>query len=105
MTAPAVFEFLGEACPDRHLKAAEFLGANAVNAKRDDAGKILADTVRSFMSNLNVENGLENLGFSLADVEKLVEGTLPQERVNKMAPKSQCNEDIAKMFEASMQAY
>lgn len=105
MTAPAVFEFLGEACPERHLKAAELLGMDVTHAKRADAGKVLADAVRKFMFDLNVENGLENLGFTSNDIENLVEGTLPQERVNKMAPKYQRNEDIANIFRSSMRIY
>lgn len=105
MTAPSVFEFIGKSCPDRHLEAAELLGCNITNSKRDDAGKILADTVREFMLKLNIENGLGSLGFAYKDIEKLVEGTLPQERVNKMAPREQSKEDLAKIFENSMKIF
>lgn len=55
-----------------------FLGANISTAKMKDAGLILADTLRTFLFDLNVDDGLAALGYSTADIPALVKGTLPQ---------------------------
>jgi len=105
ISAPAVFEFTAPACPERHLEAAQLLGADVQGVRNSDAGRLLADTVRGFMQRAGIENGLRELGFSSSDVPALVEGTLPQERITKLAPRAQTEENLSQLFENSMVVY
>src|SRR5689334_11124564 len=105
LNAPAVFRFTASANPDRHLQAAEALGADVSRVRADDAGRILADRIAWFMQRLAVPNGLRAIGYSQADIPTLVEGTLPQHRVTKLSPRPASAEDLARLFEESMAAW
>ncbi|KAJ8984522.1 hypothetical protein NQ317_010993 [Molorchus minor] len=105
MSSPAVFKFTANASPERHLEAASLLGFDTRNAKRDDAGAILSDIMRQYMSIMKVENGLSALGFVKDDIPQLVKGTLPQHRITKLAPREQSEEDLTELFEKSMTVY
>ncbi len=100
--APAAYRFTSQALPDRHLKAAEILGAEVRGANLKDAGKILADKVIEIMHELKVPNGLRELGYQSADIPKLVEGVLPQQRIIKLSPRPASADDFARIFEESM---
>jgi hydroxyacid-oxoacid transhydrogenase len=102
VNAPAVYRFTAPACPERHLKAAEILGADVGHARPEDAGKILADQVIELMRDLEVPNGLRQLGYESADIPALVAGTLPQHRVTKLSPRPAGPDELARLFEESM---
>jgi hydroxyacid-oxoacid transhydrogenase len=105
LNAPAVFRFTAEARPERHLVAAEALGADVSRAKSEDAGKILSDRITWFMQRLNTPNGLRGIGYDSLDIPALVEGTLPQHRVTKLSPKSAGPEELSRLFEHAMVAW
>jgi len=105
LNAPSVFRYTAEACPQRHLEAAEALGADVANANPADAGKILADRITWYMQRLKTPNGLQAIGYTTADIPALVEGTLPQHRVTKLSPRPAGPEDLAKLFEGAMTAW
>jgi hydroxyacid-oxoacid transhydrogenase len=102
LNAPEAFRFTGPGCPDRHLQAAELLGADVSRAKPADAGHILADQLIRLMQRLGVPNGLRAIGYTPEDIPALVEGTLPQHRVLKLSPRPAGREDFARLFEKSM---
>lgn len=102
LNAPAAFRFTAPACPEKHLQAAEAIGADISQATLEDAGKILSDRVIEIMRRLNLPNGLSGIGFSREDIPKLVEGTLPQHRVIKLSPRPVEAEDLTQIFEDAM---
>jgi hydroxyacid-oxoacid transhydrogenase len=105
LNAPAVFRFTTPAAPDRHLEAAQALGVDVTRCRREDAGRILAERITWFMERLRVPNGLRALGYSTAEIPALVEGTLPQHRVTKLAPRPAGPEEIGRLFEEAMVAW
>ncbi len=98
LNAPAVFRFTAPANPQRHLYAAELMGADTREAAPEDAGEILADAVIALMKQTGVPNGLGAIGFTPADVDALVEGTLPQHRVTKLSPRPASADDLRQLF-------
>jgi hydroxyacid-oxoacid transhydrogenase len=102
LNAPAVFRFTASASPDRHLQAAEALGADVSRARGEDAGAILADRIISFMQRLNTPKGLRDVGYTASDIPALVEGTLPQHRVTKLSPRPAGPDDLGRMFDEAM---
>jgi len=102
LNAPAVFRFTAQADPQRHLFAASLLGVDIRDASLDDAGDILANAIIEIMKKTGVPNGLSAIGFTEADIDKLVEGTLPQHRVTKLSPRPADADDLRKLFLDSM---
>jgi hydroxyacid-oxoacid transhydrogenase len=98
LNAPAVFRFTASACPERHLEGARLLGVDITEAKKEDAGDILANAVVSLMKKTGMPNGLAAVGYAADDVDKLVEGTLPQHRVTKLSPRPFTPEELKKLF-------
>ncbi len=105
LNAPAVFRFTAQANPERHLTAAEILGADVSRAKPEDAGKILSDRLVKIMQRLKVPRGLRAVGYDKGDIPRLVEGTLPQARVTRLSPRPASEADLAHLFEESMESW
>ncbi|XP_053739279.1 hydroxyacid-oxoacid transhydrogenase, mitochondrial [Synchiropus splendidus] len=105
LTSPAVFKFTASMCPERHLDAAEILGADISRLKKEDAGLVLADQLRQFLYDLQVEDGLGALGYKQEDIPDLVRGTIPQERVTKLSPRGHTEDDLEQLFADSMKLY
>ena len=102
LNAPAVFRFTGPACPERHLAAAELMGADVSGIALADAGELLADEIIKLMRRLNIPNGLAAVGYTRDDIPAMVEATLPQRRVLDVAPLPVGEEELSRLFEDSL---
>jgi hydroxyacid-oxoacid transhydrogenase len=99
---PAVIRFTATTSPERHLRAAQALGADISDARLEEAGEILARRVTFFLQKLQIPSGLQELGYDENDISALVEGTLPQHRITKLAPVSAGGSELAELFRDSM---
>jgi hydroxyacid-oxoacid transhydrogenase len=102
LNAPAAFRFTAGGCPERHLRAAEAIGADISGARLEDAGEILAGKIIEIMKRVHIPNGLSGVGYTPDDIPKLVEGTLPQHRVTKLSPRPVDAEALTAIFQDAM---
>src|SRR5579883_98672 len=105
LNAPAVFRFTAGCALERHRQAGAALGADTSRYGAEDVGRVLADRITWFMQQLNVPNGLREVGYASSDIPALVEGTLPQHRVTKLSPRPAGPDELSKMFEEAMRAW
>ena len=102
MTAPAAFRFMSAAAPERCLRAAQLIGLDTKDVALDDAGELLAQGIAKLLRDTGMPNGLSAVGYTPDDVDKLVEGVLPQHRVTKLSPRPATAGDFRQMFLDSM---
>ena len=102
LNAPAVFRFTAPANPQRHMLGAQLMGVDISAVAEADAGAVLATAIISLMQQTGVPNGLGAIGFTKADIPKLVEGTLPQHRVTKLSPRPATAADLQTLFEDAL---
>lgn len=105
LNAPAVFRFTALANPEQHLYAAKLMGKDISSISLDDAGEVLSSAIIEIMRKVEMPNGLRAVGYSPDDVDKLVEGTLPQHRVTKLSPRPASAEDLKQLFLDSMELW
>jgi hydroxyacid-oxoacid transhydrogenase len=105
LNAPAVFRWTAPTNPELHLYAARLMGADTRGAAPEDAGEILAGAIIDVMRKTGMPNGLAALGFGEADIDRLVEGTIPQHRVTKLSPKPASAEDLRHLFLESLEIW
>ncbi len=99
LTAPEAFRFTFDAAPERHLKAAQLLDPDASGSGPDT----LPDVLSRLMRDIGIPNGLAAVGYGAADVDDLVAGSLQQQRLLATAPKTVTDEDLAGVFQGSME--
>ena len=97
-----MFRFTAEACPERHLQGAEWLGADARGAVPEDAGEVLARHLIGLMRATGIPNGVSGVGYGERDVDSLSEGAFAQQRLLTNAPRDISRGDLAQLFRGAM---
>jgi len=86
VNAPSVFRAFAAFSAERHLECATLLDVDTRDATPDDAGPLLANAVIALSRTIGIPNGLAGVGYTAADIDDLVAGTLPQQRLLANAP-------------------
>jgi len=102
VNAPSVFRFTAEACPERHLDSAAWLGADARGASPGDAGEIVAKRLIELMRATGIPNGIAGVGYGERDVDALSEGALAQQRLLTNSPREIGRDDLGRLFRGAM---
>ena len=102
LTAPAIFRWTAEAAPRAHREAAVLLGAPEGEVDESNAGEAIAERFTEIMKAIGMPNGLNGVGITDDDLDALVAGTLPQQRLLVISPKEPTEADIRQLFADSM---
>ena len=92
LTGPAVFQFTSPSSPSRHREALAIFNRTTpsdpsiASIPDADVGAHLYEAIARFLDGIDVPRGLKAIGYTNADIPKIVEGTLPQRRVLDLAP-------------------
>jgi hydroxyacid-oxoacid transhydrogenase len=105
VNAPSVFRATAATSPERHLGAAEALGADPADVKgasSQDAGEIVARLLVRIMRATGVPLGVSQLGYGEADVEPLTRGAFIQKRLVDNAPMPVTEDAMRALFRGAM---
>jgi alcohol dehydrogenase class IV len=102
LTSPSVFRFTAQGAPDRHLEAADCLGADTGDATPDDAGEVVASRIVDMMRATRLPNGLQGIGFTADDADALAGSAIRQHRAIANAPRETNRDAAAEIFKTAM---
>jgi alcohol dehydrogenase class IV len=102
LNAPAVFRYTAESSPERHLEAAQWLGAEVRGATPGEAGEVLAQKLIQIMRAVRMPNGLSGVGYTEADLAALTQGAYPQQRLLQNAPRDMSRPVLTELFRQAL---
>jgi hydroxyacid-oxoacid transhydrogenase len=102
VNAPALFRHTAKACPERHLRAAGWLGADVRNMGPEHAREVLSGRIVELMRATGMPNGLGAIGYDGDDIGALTEGAFAQKRLLDNAPLDIGKETLADLFRNAM---
>jgi alcohol dehydrogenase class IV len=103
LTAPEAFRFTFDANPERHLKVAELLSGS--DQSDLEPAERLPHALMELMRDLEIPNGIGGVGYDKNDIDDLVGGTMKQQRLLSIAPKDVNEDDIAGIFNRSLELW
>ncbi len=103
ITAPPTFRWTYPVSPERHLQAAQLLGANVSGLTAAEMPEVLPRTLLSLMRDTGIPNGMAALGYGDEDVSALIDGTLKQQRLLVNCPRSVGAEELQQIIHNSFE--
>lgn len=103
LTAPEAFRFTFSASPERHIRAAELLDPAA--ERPSDPADFLPQVLIRVMRDIGIPAGIGAVGYTEADVNSLVAGTMKQQRLLATAPLAVTEDDVAGILSASLELW
>ncbi|MDQ2884635.1 MAG: iron-containing alcohol dehydrogenase [Chloroflexota bacterium] len=103
ITAPSTFRWTYPVSSERHLRAAQLLGANVSGLSSSEMREALPNILLSLMRDTGIPNGLNALGYGSEDVSALVDGTLKQARLLVNCPRTAGGEELRSVIEQSFE--
>jgi len=100
ISAPSIFNFTSKSNPKRHVDVTKALGYE--DANEENVEILLPRAIKNIMSAIGMPTKLKDLGYQESDIDKLVEGTIPQHRVTKLSPIEITATDIKNLFLKSL---
>ncbi len=105
LTAPTTFRWTYPTNPERHLRAAQLLGADVSGLSSAEMPEVLSRALLSLMRDTGVANGLSALGYGTEDVPALIDGTLKQQRLLVNCPREVGADELRMIIENSFEQW
>ncbi len=102
LTAPACFRFTAPTNPEKHARIAELLGVRTEGLSASDSAMLLPDAIVRLLKDVGCPNGLSAVGYTTADLPKMVEGGWKQQRLLVGSPRPVAERDLHRILEESM---
>jgi alcohol dehydrogenase class IV len=102
VNAPSVFRATAVTSPERHLAAAEALGADVRGAAPADAAEVLSRALVEAMRATGVPLGVSALGYGERDLDALARGAVVQKRLVDNAPMPVEDDAMRELFRGAL---
>lgn len=103
ITAPSTFRWTYPVNQERHVRAAQLLGADVSGLSSAELREVLPNTLLALMRDTGIVNGLAELGYGESDIGALIEGTLKQQRLLVNCPRDAGAEELDHVIRGSFE--